>query len=279
MAGVGVEQRMAILQRAIDQQSIKPFETHGWTVGVEEKNEQAEYIIVMATKEAVVRRVALLYTSATANNIFKQLDTKADRTFTNGALYKPESFIYGLTKPVVPVDEFFPILVAWNKELHPEQDRARFRARPTKLHQIKAENPLASIWTRLDQFASVRLAAKLIRRRAADQSIDLAAEKVESKAVGLAFSLRNASDYFRALPFESLNKRILSLYYGSLALGFAEMLASPSGPSDLDEIEGYTKYGHGFYTLGSADREFAELGSVSSRQDFCPDGSIFSAMT
>src|SRR5258706_7342744 len=113
---------------------------------------------------------------------------------------------------------------------------------------------------RLDQFASTNLAEKLVRRRAKERAIEISDETVVSKGIGVAFALRNASDYFRAFAFESLNKRILSLYYGGLALSFAEMLASPKGPADLDEIEGYTKFGHGFYTFGTEQRGFSELG-------------------
>jgi len=151
----------------------------------------------------------------------------------------PESFAYGLSKPVVPVDQFFPVLVGWNKELHPAAAAAPAKPRPLRAHLIKSENPLVAIWARLDQFASTNLAEKLIRRRAKEQSVDISDEKVTSKGIGVGFALRNASDYFRAGPFESLNKRILSVYYGGLALAFAEMLAAPGGPADLDEVEGY----------------------------------------
>ena len=260
MGGTGIEQRMAILRSAADQQIVKPFRTHGWVAEITDAKEDGEYLVITATKGTVTRRVALLYTSATDNKYYKRLETEVDRIFTNGALYMIESFAYGLKEPVVPVDQFFPVLIGWNKELHPEAERRPPKPRPRSVHSIKAENPLLSIWARLDQFASTNLAEKLIRRRAKDQAIEISDETVVSKGIGVAFALRNASDYFRAVPFESLNKRILSLYYGGLALSFAEMLASPNGPADLDEIEGYTKFGHGFYTLGTELRGFSELG-------------------
>ncbi len=259
MGGTGIEQRMAILRSAADQQIVKPFRTHGWTAEITEAKEDGEYLVITAARADVTRRVALLYTSATDNKYYKKLDSEVDRTFTNGELYMIESFAYGLKKSVVPVDQFFSILVAWNKELYPESGRPLAKPLPTKIHSIKAENPLLSIWARLDQFASTHLAEKLIRRRAKEQSIDISDDKVTSKAIGVAFSLQNASDYFRAGPFESLNKRILSLYYGGLALSFAEMLASPTGPADLDEVEGYTTRGHGFYAFGTEQRGFSEL--------------------
>ena len=37
------------------------------------------------------------------------------------------------------------------------------------------------------------------------------------------------------------------------------MLASPAGPADLDEVEGYTTRGHGFYAFGTEQRGFSEL--------------------
>ena len=270
MGGTGIEQRMAILQSAADQQIVRPFRAHGWMAEITEAQEDGEYLVIMAVKADVTRRVALLYSSATDNKYYKKLDSEFDRTFTNGELYMIESFAYGLKKPIVPVDQFFPVLVAWNKELHPETGRPPVKPRPSSVHSIKAENPLLSIWSRLDQFASTHLAEKLIKRRAEEQSIDISDEKITSKGIGVAFTMRNASDYFRAVPFESLNKRILSIYYGGLALSFAEMLASPTGPADLDEVEGYTKFGHGFYTFGTELRGFSELGVGVLASGFLP---------
>ena len=270
MGGPGIEQRMSILRSAADQQIVKPFRTHGWSAEIAAGDDDGEYLVVTATKSGATRRVALLYSSATDNRIYKRLDAAVDRIFTNGELYHPEWYAYGLSKPVVPVDQFFPVLVSWNKELHPEMMRPPAKPRPTKVHRIKAENPHGSIWARLDQFASTSLAEKLIRRRAEEQSTNISDEKIASKGVGVAFALRNASDYFRAVPFESLNKRILSVYYGTLALASAEMLASPSGPADLDEIEGITRFGHGFYTLGSEQRGFSDLGVGMLATGFLP---------
>lgn len=259
MGGEGVELRMKILREAADQQLIKPFRTHGWNAAVRSEDTSGEYLIVEGTKAAVTHRVALLYSSATDNKHYKVLDAAVDHIFTNGALYQIESFAHGITKPVTQVDEFFPVLVAWNKELAPDTHKPVPPPRPRTTRYITAENPLIGIWSRLDQFASVTLAEKLITRRAADSSVVLAQEATRAKAVGVAFAIRNASDYFRGVPFESLNKRILSLYYGGLALAFAEMLASPAGPADLDEVEGITKQGHGLYTVPSVTGDFGGL--------------------
>jgi hypothetical protein len=142
MGGTGIEKRMAILRSAADQQIVKPFQTHGWSAEITDAKDDGEYLVITAIKSGVTRRVALLYSSATDNRFYKKLDSEVDRTFTNGELYHPEGFAYGLKKPVVPVDQFFPVLVAWNKELHPETTRPSPRPRSSKFHLIKAENPL-----------------------------------------------------------------------------------------------------------------------------------------
>ena len=275
MGGTGVEQRMAILRGSIEQQIVKPFRTHGWLAEITGAVEAGEYMVVTARKLDVTKKVALLYSSATDNGVYKKLDAEVDRTFTNGELYKPESFAYGLSKPVVPVDEFYPVLIAWNKELFPAVAHATTKPRPSTVKRIKAENPLMSVWARLDQFTSTHLAEKLILRRAREQNIEMTPEVAKSKGEGVAFTLRNASDYFKSAQNESLNRKIISLYYGTLALSFAEILASPSGPVDLDEIEGYTKQGHGLYTFSTQVRGFSEMGVGVLATGFLPRWAAF----
>jgi hypothetical protein len=271
MGGAGIEQRLAILRGSVDQQIVKPFRTHGWIADISQVVEEGEYIVITATKLGVTKRVALLYSSATDNRIYKTLDVEVDRTFTNGELYKPESFAYGLSKPVTPVDEFYPVLVAWNKELFPAVSPAKaVKPQPSSVKRIKAENPLASVWARLEQFTSTHLAEKLISRRASLEGVNISPAVTKSKGEGVAFSLRNAAEYYRSAQNESLNRKILSLYYGTLALAFAEILSSPVGPADLDEIEGYTKYGHGLYTLGTALRGFSAMGVGVLATGFLP---------
>ena len=70
--------------------------------------------------------------------------------------------------------------------------------------------------------------------------------------------MRGALDYVVSTPRDPLNRRILGLYYGIMALAPAEMLASPSGPSDLDKVEAMTRHGHGLYTL-APNGGFADL--------------------
>ncbi len=251
---------MQILREAADQQIIKPLRTHGWDARVASEATDGEFLVLAASKASAEHKIALMYSSATANHHYKSLDRVVEHIFTNGALYHIESYAYGISAPVTPIDEFFPLLLKWNKEIAPAIDAPARRTpvkqkeRPTK--HITAESPLESIWAQLDQFASRQLAEKLVKRRACEASMTLSQEAIESKAAGVAYSIRNASDYLRGVAHESLNRRITSLYYGVLALAFAELLASPAGPTDLDEVEGMTKQGHGLYTVPSVSGDF-----------------------
>jgi len=132
MGGTGIEQRMAILQSAADQQIVKPFRTHGWMAEITEAKEDGEYLVIMAVKADVTRRVALLYSSATDNKYYKKLDSEVDRTFTNGELYMIEKLRLRAEEANCPCRSVFPVLVAWNKELHPETGRPSCEAAPVK---------------------------------------------------------------------------------------------------------------------------------------------------
>jgi hypothetical protein len=275
MGGPAVELRMQILQNAADQQILKPLRTHGWHAEIARENQDGEYIVVTATKQGATHKVALLYTSATDNRHYKALGAEVDHIFTNGELYHIESYAYGIATPVAPIKEFFPVLLGWNKALAPTLEVSAPKPTPRTIRRITAECPLEAIWARLDQFGSIQLARKLVARRATEESKEISDDLVSSKAAGVAFAIRNASDYFRAMPSESLNRRVLSLYYGTLALAFAEMLASPSGAGDLDEVEGMTKLGHGLNTVQSVPGDFGSLSVVVRDVGFFPQWASF----
>ncbi|QYD71130.1 hypothetical protein KZJ38_21465 [Paraburkholderia edwinii] len=259
MGGVGIELRMDILRRAADQQILKPLQTHGWAASVTAADTGGEYLVISATKSGVTRKLALMYTSATDNRYYKRLDEIVDQIFVNGALYMVDSFAFGISTPVSPIDDFFPVLVDWNKQVAPEVVAPTGSRKVHGIRHITAERPVDEVWAHLTQLGSVKLAGRLVARRAVQESADLSSEQLQAKSAGVAYAIRNAADYFRGAANESLNRRILSIYYGSLALAFAEMLASPKGAADLDEVEGMTKHGHGLFTVPSATDDLGAL--------------------
>ncbi|KTT57308.1 hypothetical protein NS337_01350 [Pseudomonas oryzihabitans] len=259
MGGVGIKLRMGILHDAAKQQMLGPLSSHGWIASVVDESEDGEYLVIDAAKGEKKHSVALMYTSATDNRHYTHLDSRVSHIFTNGQLYHVESYARGITTPVSSLGDFFPLLVEWNSELAPAKPSKKIVNSPGATLRIVSENPLAGIWSRLNQFSSSELAKKLVLRRAQREGAVLADEQVDSKASGIAFALGNAADYYKGAPYESLNKRVLSLYYGTLSLAFAEMLAAPNGPSDLDQLEGMTKQGHGLFALSSVTGHFGDL--------------------
>jgi hypothetical protein len=139
-------------------------------------------------------------------------------------------------------------------------------AHPPQYRMLLSEEPIQAIWLRLRQLQSVTLAKKLITERARRENVLLDKDEVRSKAEGVAYTLRNASDYFHARDARNVSQRILNLYYGSLSFAFAEMLASPTGSKTLVEIENRTKQGHGLYTVDGLEDglEHLVVGVISS---------------
>lgn len=133
------------------------------------------------------------------------------------------------------------------------------RAVPPADRWLLSETPIHSIWLRLRQMTSVTLATKLVEQRAKDEGVALESEVVRSKAEGLAFALRNASDYFHAPVAANVSQRVVNVYYGSLAFAFAEMLAAPRGATALADIEDSTKQGHGLYTIDGEPNDLEHL--------------------
>ena len=259
MTGSGAELRMGILRDAANQQILKPLISHGWNATIAEESVSGEYLLVNAEKAGSSHAVALMYTSATDNRYYKVLDDKVSHIFINGQLYHVESFAFGISTPVSSVGDFFPLLVQWNREIAPPKIIKSLKCSSRGIRRIVSESPLAGIWSHLGQFSSLELAKKLVAQRAEFEGVELTHAQIQSKASGIAFSVSNAADYYKGAPHESLNKRVLSLYYGTLSLAFAEMLSAPNGPADLDELEGMTKQGHGLFALASETGNFGDL--------------------
>jgi len=275
VGGAGIELRMGILRNAARQQILAPLSSHGWIASIINESEDGEYLVIDAKKSGEKHSVALMYTSATDNRHFRHLENSVSHIFINGQLYRVEEYARGTTTPISSVDDFFPLLVEWNSKLAPVKQGRKKANSPGPILRIVSEDPLTGIWSRLNQFSSSELAKKLILRRAVREGATLAADQVLSKASGIAFALGNAADYYKGAPYESLNKRVLSLYYGTLSLAFAEMLAAPNGPSDLDELEGMTKQGHGLFALPSVTGNFGDLKVGVLATGFYPNWASF----
>jgi hypothetical protein len=265
----GWKQRLAILMTQVENAVVGPLKHHGWTVAIEREVSAGEYIVVKAERGRYVRTCGVLYSCATDNKVYKALESQVDAIFFQGEPYHQESFAHGVQKPVGSLDDFQATILEWNKassdgkfapdelsELGADEDEEPFR---DEHRLVLSETPIDAIWLRLRQFQSVKLAAKLIEERVRRAATTLPEDRIYNKAQGVAYALRNASDYYAASQTRNLSQRVLNLYYGSMAFASAEMLALPTGPSSLAEIEKITTSGHGLYTVEGATHDLQAL--------------------
>jgi len=241
--------RIQILKKDIEQQILKPLRSHGWSASIIHEHDNHSSVEFSTSKQNRTANFAVVYSSATDNEHYKILATRNERIFYHGQAYQLEIYARNVSVPVEPMGDFFPVLVQLNKEIEPDKTSAIGVFKKKRSKRITDENPQQAVASRLEQFTSVKLCEKLIRRRCIDDGCVLSNEIIRSKSAGVAYAMRNALDYYRDNKNSSLNKRILGLYYGTLAFAFAEMLASPNGPNDLDDVESMTKFGHGLYTI------------------------------
>ncbi len=254
----GQDMRMNILRNDAERKILEPLRVHHWATVIE--REFADGLIISAERGAHRHIIALIYTSATDNRVYRSLAAEVEHIFFNGEPYLVEQFTHGVDKPVGSVNDFHTVLLEWNRT----SAEGKFAPGGGKPHNIDstilrprlllADEPIEAIWLRLRQLESVTLARKMIEARGAADHLALDNDRVQSKAQGVAYALRNASDYFQAKDDRNFSKRVLNLYYGTLSFAFAEMLAAPQGAATLSEIEESTKGGHGLYTVdGPAD--------------------------
>ena len=225
--------RLSLLRREVEQTVLKPFRSHGWSANIVGEIDGDDCIEILADRADVVTRVAVLYSSGTSNATYRELADRVDHIFFNGQPYMLDSFASGVTVPVEPLGDFFPFLVNLNKRVEPDRSPPCSPPKTGTVRRLTAENPIESVITRLQQFTSETLAARLVSRRAQTEDVDMTSDVVAAKAIGIAFLMRNALDYVASARRDQLNMRVLGLYYGSMALAQAEMLASPNGPIDL----------------------------------------------
>jgi hypothetical protein len=255
----GQKMRMEILRRDAQRNIFEKLRTHNWSEKIE--REFPDGLIISAERGGHRHTIALIYSSATDNKVYKSLAAEVEHIFFNGPPYLVEQFTQGGTTPFGSVNDFYELLLEWNKasadgKFASGDEEKSTAAEPTILRPrlLLADEPIEAIWLRLRQLQSVTLARKMIGARALAVHVNLDADSLQSKAQGVAYALRNASDYFQAKDGQTFSQRVLNLYYGSLSFAFAEMLAAPRGAKALSDIEDSTKAGHGLYTIdGTSD--------------------------
>lgn len=99
----GVTLRSAILAEECMRDLVRPLRDAGWSVEVSEPDEKALYMKVIASHEERRLNMALLYSCATDNGIYRMLAEKCDAILYRGAPYHQQSFAHGISVHVGPV--------------------------------------------------------------------------------------------------------------------------------------------------------------------------------
>src|SRR6516165_4525827 len=100
----GAKARLDILRSDAERKMLDPLRTHGWTASIE--REFSDGLILTAERGGHAHRVAVIYSSATDNRVYKQLAEQVERIYFNGEPYLVEQFTHGVNVPVGSVDNF-----------------------------------------------------------------------------------------------------------------------------------------------------------------------------
>lgn len=253
----GKKLRLDILEKDVNNFIVNLFSKHNWICEIENRYEKGEYIIILLSKGDVSLKIAFLYSSATNNEVYKKLDNDVDEIIINGDFYHIDSYAYGIDKSKLHEKKSIQVIlhkwnnIATNGKISVANIKEPKRCVREFSNIIQSEEPLKQIWNRIRQFNSKELSKALILERVNKLNINLDESIINKKAEGFTYCIQNACDYFELANQQKLNQKIVSLYYGGIALASAEMLISPTGPKSLDEVESMTKFGHGLFTYDS----------------------------
>jgi len=100
--------RKALLADDAIKDLVRPLRDAGWNVQVTEPDEEALFVVATATCADRRLSVALLYSCATSNEIYRELASKSDVILYRGAPYQQSSFAHGVTVHVGPVAGWQP---------------------------------------------------------------------------------------------------------------------------------------------------------------------------
>lgn len=73
MQDSGWKARLDILRDAVKRNMLDKLVGHGWEASIVREVAAGEYVVVKASRGGAERSAAVLYSSATSNNVYKQL--------------------------------------------------------------------------------------------------------------------------------------------------------------------------------------------------------------
>lgn len=95
--------RKAILTQQCMDDLVRPLRDAGWSIKVNEPDDEALYMTVEASHEEQRFNVALFYSCGTENSLYRKLAEKCQTILYLGAPYHQEQYAYGISVHVGPV--------------------------------------------------------------------------------------------------------------------------------------------------------------------------------
>lgn len=247
----GKSLRMNILDRDFNGDVSPLLKSHQWGYEIEKREEDGEYLLVKLEKYSIIKRVALIYTQGTKQEVFSRIEREADACLINGSFDKDSPFTKNFKKPIMARCHFLALLKDWNHEVSemstteivtdtPDESKAI-----SEIARLVAETPSEQAWMIIKMLRSVEICKKFISKKFTDRD-DV---YIEEKSKGVSFLIQNACDYFDAASNQNFTQRLLSLYYGVLSFVEAEILSSSDKYDSLRMVENITQNGHGLYTV------------------------------
>jgi hypothetical protein len=109
----GVTLRSALLSEECMRDLVRPLRDAGWSVEVNEPDDTALYMTVVASRGKKRFSVALLYSCATDNSIYRMLAETCAAILYRGAPYQQDAFTRGVAVHVGPVLGWQPPRARW----------------------------------------------------------------------------------------------------------------------------------------------------------------------
>jgi hypothetical protein len=128
----GVLLRKALLSEDCIKDLVRPLREAGWSVEVGEPDERALFVTVVAKADGQQFGVALLYSCATDNGIYRRLADTSVAILYRGPPYKQQQYAYGIDVHVGPVTGWLPPMAPSRKSTwrsHPVWRRVRRRVK------------------------------------------------------------------------------------------------------------------------------------------------------
>jgi hypothetical protein len=112
----GVTPRKALLSEDCIKDLVRPLRSAGWSIEVGEPDDKALYVTIIATSQTRRLKVALLFSCATDNSLYRELAQTCDVVLYRGAAYLQDQHAYGINVHVGPVTGWQPPLAPAGKQ-------------------------------------------------------------------------------------------------------------------------------------------------------------------